>query len=94
MNRCCFRCRPRCSSQSTTLQTDQHWAAATSQHPTLATNPDGSVDIHFGPKAPAGKESDWGQAVSGKGWNTLLRLSGPRWPWFAKTWHPSEIKEL
>ena len=24
-----------------------------------ATNADGSVDIYFGPKAPAGKESNW-----------------------------------
>jgi hypothetical protein len=25
----------------------------------LQKNPDGSVDIYFGPEAPAGKESNW-----------------------------------
>ena len=58
------------------LQTDQRWPAATSQNPDLAVNTDGSVDVYFGPKAPAGKENNWVQTVPGKGWNTLLRLMG------------------
>ena len=37
----------------------------------------GSVDVYFGPKAPAGKESNWIQTMPGKGWNTILRLYGP-----------------
>jgi hypothetical protein len=49
----------------------------------LLVNPDGSVDVYFGPKAPAGK-----------GWNTLLRLYGPLDPWFNKTWRPGEIELL
>jgi len=37
---------------------------------------DGSVDVYFGPTAPAGKESNWIQTVPGKGWFTILRLYG------------------
>jgi hypothetical protein len=76
------------------LQTDQRWPAATSQNPKLASNADGSVDIYFGPKAPAGKESNWIQTIPGKGWNTLLRLYGPLQPWFDKTWRPGEIEPV
>ena len=54
----------------------------------LLKNADGSVDLYFGPAAPAGKEKNWMQTVPGKGWNTILRLYGPLEPWFDKTWRP------
>ena len=63
-----------------------------SQKKGVATNPDGSVDVYFGPKAPKGKQSNWIQTIPGKGWNTVLRLYGPLEPWYAKTWRPSEIE--
>jgi hypothetical protein len=74
------------------LQTNQDWPAVSSQTKGLHTNPDGSVDVYFGPKAPAGKESNWIQTLPGKGWNTILRLYGPLEPWFNKTWRPGEIE--
>lgn len=74
------------------LQTDQHWPAVSSQTKGLAVNPDGSVDVYFGPNPPKGKENNWVQTVPGKGWNTLLRLYGPLQPWFDKTWRPGEIE--
>ena len=73
------------------LQTDQQWPAVSSQTQGLLVNTDGSVDVYFGPKAPAGKETNWVQTAPGKGWNTLLRLYSPLEPWFDKTWRPSEI---
>ena len=76
------------------LQTDQQWPAVSSQTKGLMVNPDSSVDVYFGPKAPEGKESNWVQTVPGKGWNTLLRLYGPLEPWFDKTWRPGEIEEV
>lgn len=76
------------------LQTDQHWPAVSSQTKGLLVNPDSSVDIYFGPKAPAGKENNWVQTIPGKGWNTLLRLYGPLQPWFDKTWRPGEIEPV
>ena len=57
-------------------------------------NPDSSVDVYFGPKAPAGKEGNWVQTWPGKGWNVILRLYGPLQPFFDKTWRPGEIEEL
>jgi len=55
-------------------------------------NDDGSVDLYFGPKAPAGKEANWIQTVPGKGWFCLLRLYDPLEAWFDKTWRPGEIE--
>ena len=69
------------------LRTDQQFPAVGSLTKGV-TNADGSVDVYFGPKAPAGKEANWVQTVPGKGWNTLLRLYGPLESWFDKTWKP------
>ena len=55
---------------------------------------DGSVDLHFGPKPPRGKEMNWIETVAGKSWFTILRLYGPLDPWFEKSWRPGEIEEL
>jgi len=74
------------------LQTDQQFPMVTSQNEKLQVNADGSVDVHFGPKAPTGKEPNWVQTIPGKGWNTLLRLYGPLESWFDKTWRPGEIE--
>ncbi len=74
------------------LQNDQQWPAVSSQIEGLLVNPDSSVDVYFGPEAPAGKEKNWVQTIPGKGWNTLLRLYGPLQPWFDKTWRPGEIE--
>jgi hypothetical protein len=76
------------------LQNDQDWPAVSSQTKGLQTNADGSVDVYFGPKAPAGKESNWIQTAPGGTWNTLLRLYGPLQPWFDKTWRPGEIEPM
>jgi len=76
------------------LQTDQKFPMVTSQNKNLIINEDGSVDVYFGPKAPAGKENNWIQTVPGKGWNTLFRLYGPLEPWFDKTWRLPEIEEI
>jgi hypothetical protein len=57
----------------------------------LITNEDGSIDLHFGPKAPAGKEANWTRTVPGKGWFFLLRLKTPPRPGL-KTLRPGEIE--
>ena len=51
-----------------------------------------SIDLYFGPNAPAGKEANWTQTVPGKGWFSLLRLYSPTEAWFDKTWRPGEIE--
>lgn len=74
------------------LQTDQQFPGIGSQTKGIVVNPDSSVDLWFGPTAPAGHESNWVQTVPGKGWNVLLRLYGPLQPWFDKTWKPGEFE--
>ncbi len=74
------------------IQTDQRFPSVSGQNKSLLVNPDRSVDLYFGPKAPAGKENNWVQTIPGQGWNTILRLYGPLDPWFNKTWRPGEIE--
>ncbi len=72
------------------LQTDQQFPGLDGNKKGLQQNQDGSYDVYFGPKAPAGKESNWIQTVAGKGWNMIFRLYGPLKPWFDKTWRPGD----
>jgi hypothetical protein len=58
----------------------------------LQKNADGSIDIYFGPKAPAGKDSNWIFTAAGQGWFPLFRLYGPDKPLFEKTWKLPEIE--
>lgn len=76
------------------VQTDQQFPSVSSQNKGVLVNNDGSVDVYFGPKAPAGKENNWVQTIPDKGWFMILRLYGPLEPWFDKTWRPGEIKLL
>ena len=75
------------------LQTPQGFPSVNSQK-NPDTNADGSIDIYFGPTAPAGKERNWVQTVPGKGWFTLFRFYGPLEPYFDKTWIPDDIVEV
>lgn len=74
------------------IQTDHQFPSVGSQNKGLKVNPDSSVDVYFGPKAPAGWENNWVQTAPGTSWNMLLRLYGPLEPWFKKTWRPGEIE--
>ena len=76
------------------LQTNEQFPSIGSQKKGVVANPDTSVDVYFGPKAPSGKEGNWVQTWSGKGWNVVLRLYGPLQPFFDKTWKPGEIEEV
>ena len=76
------------------LQTDQQFPSIGSQKKGIVINPDTSVDVWFGPTAPAGHEANWVETVPGKGWNILIRIYGPLQPWFDKSWRPGEIELL
>ena len=77
---------------SSMIQTDQAFPSVSSQTNGLLVNADGSVDVWFGPNAPAGKEMNWVHTVPGKVWTTIMRLDGPLDPWFSKKWRPGEIE--
>lgn len=65
-----------------------------SQYTGPVANADGSIDIYFGPEAPAGHEKNWIRTVAGKGWFPILRFYGPLKPFFAKAWKPEDIVPL
>ncbi|MBJ7408796.1 MAG: DUF1254 domain-containing protein [Phenylobacterium sp.] len=73
------------------LQTSQPYPGLNSTRNKFIANADGSVDIYFGPKAPAGKEANWLATVPGKGWFSIFRLYGPLDAWYDKTWRLGEI---
>jgi hypothetical protein len=61
----------------------------------IVKNADGSVDLYFGPKAPAGKPaSNWIQTIPGKGWFTYFRLYGPTQPYFDRSWVLPDIERV
>ncbi len=60
----------------------------------LKKNKDGSVDVYFGPKAPAGKESNWIKTNKGKNWFAYFRLYGPTEKYFDKSWPINDIKKV
>jgi hypothetical protein len=74
------------------LETDQKLAGLDSNDKNIKKNADGSVTVWFAPTAPTGHETNWVQTMSGKGWNSLLRLYAPLEPWFNKTWKPGDVE--
>jgi hypothetical protein len=70
------------------------WPSRSSQTPGLQKNADGSVDIYFGPNAPAAKESNWVPTSPDGGFEVLFRFYGPEKPLFAKTWKLPDIEEV
>ena len=58
---------------------------------TMKMNPDGSVDLYFGPKAPAGLESNWIPTM-GKEPYPWLRLYGPEEPFWNKTFEMPDVE--
>ena len=57
-------------------------------------NADGSVDVYFGPRMPAGQEKNWIKTVAGKGWFPIFRFYGPLQPLYDKTWALSDIEQV
>jgi hypothetical protein len=73
---------------------DQKWSSRSSQNPDLQKNADGSADVYFGPKAPAGKEANWVPTSTGGDFEVLFRLYGPEKPLFEKTWVLPDIEKI
>ncbi|WP_087002930.1 DUF1254 domain-containing protein [Rhizobium sullae] len=73
---------------------DEERFSRSSQSPDLQTNADGSVDIFFGPKASAGKESNWIPTSAGGGFEVLFRFYAPEKPLFDKTWVLPDIERI
>lgn len=65
-----------------------------SQTAGLQSNPDGSVDLYFGPAAPAGKSSNWVDTGPSENFEVLMRFYAPEKPLFDKTWKLPDIGRL
>jgi hypothetical protein len=68
-------------------------ASRASNDSVVQKNADGSVDVYFGPKAPAGKESNWVPTDAKRQFEVLFRLYGPEQRLFDKTWILPDIEE-
>jgi hypothetical protein len=58
----------------------------------LQTNADGSLDLYFGPKSPAGMESNWIQTIPGRGFYPMMRFYSPTAPLFDGTWKLPDVE--
>lgn len=72
----------------------QSRASRSSQSQGLLKNADGSVEVYFGPRAPAGKDSNWIPTSASGMFEVLFRFYGPEKPLFDKTWALSDIEKL
>ena len=66
--------------------------SATSSYAKHKVNQDGSIDLYFGPKAPAGLESNWIQTNSGEGFFPIFRFYSPKAGLFDGSWKLSDIE--
>ena len=56
-------------------------------------NADGSVDVYFGPTAPAGRERNWIRTMKGNSWFPRFRFYSPLEP-LEEGWAPGDIVEF
>jgi hypothetical protein len=73
------------------LITDEGAADLSSRNPGLVKNPDGSVDVYFGPTKPAGA-ANWIKTTLGKGWFPYFRFYAPAKAYFDKSWQLNDIE--
>ena len=75
------------------LRNDQEIADRSSRMELLVDD-DGSVTIHTGPEAPAGREQNWIPTVPGKAWFPYFRLYSPTRPFLDKSWVLPDIERV
>ena len=69
-------------------------ASRSSQIPEMQKNADGSIDIYFGPRAPAGKDSNWVPTDPARKFELMFRAYGPTKALFAKTWVLPDVEKI
>jgi hypothetical protein len=75
-------------------RTDQGKAALRSMFELKGKAADKSVDLYFGPQAPAGHEGECIKTNPGKGWFVYFRIYGPEQPAFDGSWKPGDFAEV
>lgn len=69
-------------------------ASRSSQLSELQKNPDGSVDVYFGPNASDGKETNWVPTDPKRGFELMFRLYAPKKEFFDKVWVLPDAKRF
>jgi hypothetical protein len=69
-------------------------ASRSSQIPELQKNADGSIDIYIGPKAPAGKESNWLPTDPARKFELMARFYAPKKEFFDKVWKLPDVEKV
>ena len=62
--------------------------------PEMQKNADGSVDIYFGPEAPAGMEANWIPTDPARKFELMFRLYAPTPPLFEKKWILPDVEKV
>jgi hypothetical protein len=75
------------------VQTDQGKAALRSLFE-LKNVSGSTVDLYFGPSAPAGQEGRWIKTAPNRGWFVYFRIYGPEGPAFDGSWKPGDFQEI
>jgi len=84
------------------IQNKEQIADRSSRQPDLVKNPDGSVDLYFGPAMPKGPsallriglEKNWIPTVPGKAWFAYFRFYAPLEAYFDTTWPLPDIERV
>ena len=75
-------------------QTDQPFPSR-NQFDRPPSNPDGSVDLYFGPTKPDGVDTkNWVQTLKGKAFLVVLRLYGVGAEFYDQTWKPDDVVKI
>jgi hypothetical protein len=69
-------------------------ASRSSQIPEMQKNADGSIDVYFGPRPPAGKESNWVPTDPQRGFELMFRLYAPKKEFFDKVWPLPDVEKV
>jgi hypothetical protein len=80
--------------QSHALIKNMSRASRASNAAEVQKSADGSVDIYFGPKAPAGMEANWVPTDPQRGFELMFRLYGPKKEFFDKVWRLPDVEKV
>jgi hypothetical protein len=69
-------------------------ASRSSQIPEMQKNVDGSIEIHFGPKAPKGLESNWIPTDRTRNFELMFRAYAPTKALFEKKWVLPDVEKV
>ncbi len=70
------------------------WMGRSSQTPGLQKNSDGTVDLYFGPTAPASRESNWIPTDANGKFELLARFYGPTKGLYDGSWKLNDVEKV